>query len=553
MLSPSLASMMAHFILGGPDAAEVHFYHPSSVATSLQEVLEARGTGDWRLPIVGRAAFPIKYDYWFENTVRISPAEPATHFWGRVPLRLLTSFFREFAMTPADDLMVDIGTPVRTAGSGSSFDKTCARLLAASCTSAPKVGAAIIDLGINSTASPDGYGGNLRHAVTSNVNLSDHAEKVLSVLLERLDANGILSDAVVSCALMRPPSSWLKSGKSAFDQSCAPELLDAVNDLSALLARDSFPSVVNISLGTHVGPHNGDSPLEDAVATHLFRKDHCFVVAAAGNDGGKGQAMRREIKSKEREFVVLRTGPRCTELLVEFWWKETYGATTNLAIEADIVALQPRSALGSIKIAPGVAGSFLTAAPAGLPGHLVSQSLFAGKCRNDLSCIAFSLASTSSQSLPETEITFAIESDIDIILNGWIVLAEVEPRTGFIEGGQDGTIMVPASDSIVLGVAGCETSGQMWPHSSRGPAALYDTAGSSTASPLMAHLARLSGDAGTSYASPRAAADAATALANLPVGTSINSPIDLLCETYQLSRTALPPWDKRYGYLKQTC
>jgi len=130
------------------------------------------------------------------------------------------------------------------------------------------------------------------------------------------------------------------------------EMLDAIMALEAQLTQDNLPAAVNISLGTHIGPHNGDSPIEEYIATKLVRPGERFVVAAAGNDGGSGVAAKRVLVANERDFLSLRTGgPRCNEVLVEFWWDDANGG--DLTIEAEIYARPAggsRGLLGVVKI-----------------------------------------------------------------------------------------------------------------------------------------------------------------------------------------------------------
>ena len=137
------------------------------------------------------------------------------------------------------------------------------------------------------------------------------------------------------------------------------------------------------------------------------------------------------------------------------------------------------------------------------------------QCHNNFSCIAFAISSVApGVSLPQLQIRFTLLALRDIVVNAWIVVAEPNSQTTFVAGRQDGTIMVPASEPSVLSVAGLRSTGQMWEGSSRGPAAQYDPAAVVRANPLMAHLANLGSDFGTSYASPRACADAAATLAD---------------------------------------
>jgi hypothetical protein len=565
MFSPSLISMILHSILPEGEVPKpfalgesTDFKESWHLAQHVSDLSTQYKPQVWpRLPIVGRLTGlapkfqPEFFERWFANYVRTDRVEGVTFFWGRVPVNLLAEHFREFHGWDAKDYYLDLGTTVRAAGSNSSFDKNCEMYLKRS---APpgraKVGAAVVDLSSDVKKAPDNYGNSLRHVITTH-ELSDHAEQVLSVLLERLDKHGILGDTTVSCALVVPPVAMVSTGKSCFDQANAVEMLDALKALEPQLTSDNLPVAINMSVGTHVGPHNGDSPLEEYIAKKLFRPRERFVVAAAGNDGSSGLAAKVELVATQTDFLSLQTGSRCKDLLVEFWWDDSTGA--NLKIEADIYEPLPpsgRAHQGVVRIGPGLAGTGLSNYyPAGLQS-MTSQSLFQAKCRNNLSCIAFAL-STTNKALPVLDISFALLSAADVVVNAWIVVCEETPQTTFIAGGPEGNVRVPASESTVLSVAGTEASGQMWAESSRGPTAQYGS-GPVGQVPLMAHLVTLAGGAGTSYSSPRACGDAVAALADYTKRTQCNDATDLLCQAYGLGRKSLPTWNKRSGYHKQT-
>ena len=454
---------------------------------------------------------------------------------------------------------IDLGTPVREAGSGSLYNQKCTNLLpltAANFASA-KVGAAIVDMGKASANPPDDYGGRLRHVVTSvttgnvttGIELSDHAEKVLSVLLERLQSKGVLADTTISCALVEPNVPQIRGGRSCFEQASTKEILDAITALEPQLTADGLPVAINMSLGTHVGPHNGESPLEGYIAGTIATTDR-FVVVAAGNEGGTGHAAKCSLTANEEDLVSVHTGQFCEELLIEFWWDDSQ--TADLSIEVDIWETRPGNARvnhGACTIDSSFAATLSTISF--VPPHMATQSLFSAKCYNNFSCIAFAISSvTPKVALPQLQIRFTLKALRDIVVNAWIVVAEQNPLTTFVAGRLDGTIMVPASDPSTLSVAGLRTSGQLWEGSSRGPAAQYDPAAVVRASPLMAHLANLGTDFGTSYASPRACADATATLADPVKQPKCMDAESLLSQTYGLS--TLSQWNPRSGYHKQT-
>jgi hypothetical protein len=365
-------------------------------------------------------------------------------------------------------------------------------------------------------------------------------------------SNGVLKDTTVSCALVKPPAQNMGIGLSCFDQACTPEVLSALQALEPQLSADGIPVSVNMSLGTHVGPHNGSSPLEEYIANTFVTSDR-YVVAAAGNEGGTGCAAKRILMANEPEFLALRTGTRCKEVLLEFWWDDS--SSKGVSIEADIYEIGPGTAMqnhGTLTINPAIVGTMLNTVSIGLPGTMITHSLFSAKCQNNFSCIAFALSSAApGTTLPQLHVQFRLSATQDVAINSWIVISENDPcLTVFVEGGPEGSITVPATEEKVLSVAGLRPSGQMWEGSSRGPSAEYDTTRNPSGSPYMAHLADLGGgNFGTSFASPRACADVVATL-NSSKAANCKDASTLLAETYGLG--TLRNWNPRFGYHKQT-
>jgi hypothetical protein len=168
-----------------------------------------------------------------------------------------------------------------------------------------------------------------------------------------------------------------------------------------------------------------------------------------------------------------------------------------------------------------------------------------------MSCIAFAVTRPASAS--ELHVSFDITAkSADAVVNAWIVICDPGMKTRFTGSGRDATISVPASDPKVVSVAGYDgTRKQMWRESSRGPASSYSNT-SRTESPSMAHLVEPLGSGsaspGTSFASPRAAADAAQPIADPNRRSNCTEVEKLLAETYG----TLTAWDSRYGLHKQT-
>lgn len=488
-------------------------------------------------------------------------ADPVRGFtWGRMPLNLLIQHFLATGTAMIEQEHLDLGTPVRAA-SGTT-GSTCGTLLAQ--TPAPgsaTVGAAVVDLGDTpaiAAGAPRDFSGKLRHVPYGvPVDLSTHAENVLEVLLDRL--NGIyapgstsanmLSITTVSMALvLNPTPNQVGASKSCFDQHCAPEMLAAVQAINALLDGDKLPAVVNMSLGTHVGPHNGDSPLEQYISGTLFKPSDRFLFAAAGNEGGKGISSRLELKKDEADYMSLIVDEQCTELLVEFWWDDVGPADVEIVAEIEGGGFTP----SRVVIRPGIKGLTTVLAPASMGQRppVSFLTLLESQAHGTMSCIAF--AATRAKPGPEFRVSFDLTAkSADAVVHAWIVICDAAMKTHFTQGGPEATVAAPASDPKVVSVAGYDRAlGQMWRNSSRGPASRYSTA-SRTQSPAMAHLVENLGTGpaspGTSFASPRAAGDASQPLAD-PARRSKCTEVDkLLVETYG----PLTAWDPRYGMRKQ--
>jgi len=65
------------------------------------------------------------------------------------------------------------------------------------------------------------------------------------------------------------------------------QLLEAVHFIFDLAEKENRPCVINISLGTNGGPHDGSTPLEEALDAMVKQRKNCAIVIAAGNSFGK--------------------------------------------------------------------------------------------------------------------------------------------------------------------------------------------------------------------------------------------------------------------------
>jgi hypothetical protein len=476
------------------------------------------------------------------------PGRSGRFFWGRVPVDRLVSYLESRYDVSSEEEFLDLGTPLREDADTSTIAQRCEDLMAKTNPQSANVCVAVIDRGQHAlNATPHDFNGKLAHALTADVRISPHAMQVLSVLLERLDSYGILPETEIVCALVKEQASPINrqtpSKQQCFDQANAVEMLDALKKLRPLLAARGLPVALNMSLGTHVGPHNGESPLEDYIHQLALASPDQYFHVSVGNDGMTGIASRRELTAGIREYLKVRTGPNQPgEILIEFWWREPLKGSLSIGVTVASATGKPLTSSPRINSTP--AGSTLAT---NLPGfnNIVCESLFHARCYNDISCIALALSTKKPPGLPILDLEFTLDCPADVVVNAWITVSK-DRLSAFIEGNNEGTVRVPATDPEVLSVAGIESKGQPWSGSSRGPTGVYPGGGpaQSSTAPYIAFLARHRGQPGTSFASPRACAETA----NIIRDGKRRLIMDLVYKMLNIPSSSSPTWNPRTGF-----
>jgi hypothetical protein len=546
MLSPSLVSVLFH--LARPHAeADGPVVHPNirTAADVLRGPAHPLYEDQW-VPIVARSRDAGRlHARSAKSVVGVGDLDDGggAVVWGRVPLPQLIAYFGEFGERPAEEEYVDLGTPMLAdAAASGSLMSQCDALLRAHPLGRPKVVAAIVDSGSNGKTAED-FNGRLHQVQPHGLKMSYHAVAVLWALIERLAHHKILDRTELHCALVAPPAAAV--GKSCFTHGNSPEMLGALQALGGHLAGNTLPLVINMSLGTHVGPHNGDSPLEDYVKSLPSTAKNRYFFVPSGNDGLSGASATCPLSAKRPDFLRARAQwPGSREILIEFWWRYTDG---DLAI--DVEARDPKGAslivAGSLTIdSASATGVQLTQRTPTSSSYPIFSTLFHANCRNGMSCIAFAMTNTTET---DVDFDFTLTSTTgDPVVNAWVAVAA--DRKAYFIGSKEATNMrVPSVLDELVCVAGVDSKHQPWARSSRGPSATYARTFSSTPeAPRMAHRVDLPSMAGTSFASPRAAADAANVLTT----HSGLKPTDLV--TQLLGSNYTSGWDERTGYGSNT-
>jgi hypothetical protein len=385
---------------------------------------------------------------------------------------------------------------------------------------------AVIDCGIELPAhhQQETLGGRLEHLI-KDVDFSEHASLVLTELIGRLAEHQLLSTCDLVCALVKPPKTVI--GRRCFQHANIVELAHAVRKLGAHVIdpnkrSSGLPLVTNLSMGAHIGPHDGLSPLEKLIDRRLPFGQQRYLVCSAGNDGMACLSARCELRNGSRDFMRIQTSSTgCEDLLVEFWWEEPLHST--MSITARVCNKQKKEVCMPVSIDTNGTGSNITGARLATanPGlnSVVCESLYHARCNGNFSCVAFAMSAKNASDLANLTINIEMRCSehANVAVNAWIVVADHDGAR-FVGGSSGGSITIPATYENAISVAGVEDvpnadpvlRPQPWQESSRGPAANYGTNGqqSSSTLPKLAH--RVDGsvyDYGTSFAAPRAAGD----------------------------------------------
>jgi hypothetical protein len=562
MFTPSLISMVLHSFWSDfniiTDALDLD--HPREVADLLADWSSRRQLRVWpQVPVLARTSDLNRAREHFKECVQFDevPEFSGSLVWGRVPIDRLIKYYSSYCDLPEDDEVFDLGTTLTDAAEGDdSLTEQCEKWLKQTNLNSPNVHICIIDRGKDSSHGPNDFGGYLTHAERSGVDMTDHATQVLYALLERLDHYKILPECKLYCSLVKPPAKPI--GKKCFDHANSVELVTALKKVRGVLSWSLSPVLFNLSMGTHAGPHNGASPLEMYANRQASPSQGRYFFASAGNDGLKGVANRAFLEPNTQESFLLRTGSRQTaELLLEFWWRQPPQGTVEF--EVQIYEYDPekmafsRQFTSTLKISSSKSGVVLAQQPQSFK-NVVCASLFHSRCYKDLSCAALAVSTIGNPGLPIIDIEVTVRSTHQrAIVNGWVVVSD-DPETAFIAGNKSGSLTLPASDLEILSVAGVGRTLQPWGRSSRGPASIYTDYAvmppgpSPQQTPWLAHRVELGalGAVGTSFASPRACADAANIVRAAPRRKQCNSIPNLVAELLRIPRANLS-WTGRWG------
>lgn len=497
-------------------------------------------------PIVGRTrqAPPPSLDGQID-VFEAQPGErgsPFSFFYGYVKASSLRPLATQDREQPADVEYIDLGAAIETEAPAQPDIDRCVALLRR-CTpdiSRARFVVGVVDRGVSSATGPTSLGPGLT-LLSPHLDYDDHALLVLGVLLEALERKGVLSECHLAMWLVGHPPPWVQS--SPFQRGNMPELFRGLKAMFDLMAKHPRKGrAVNLSMGAHVGPHNGYSPIEELVDS--VSTADCRLHVAAGNDGLRAVHASRQLVVGVPEDLIVQMGPGGEDwILVELWWDADCG---DVSLEAALLDAHGKSVFtGSAQVSS-------TKNTAGGPQY----AAFTDRCHDTMSCISFGLKRSPHSNLANNQLIFSLETSSHAAVHAWIVECS-DPQTAFLAGGQDATFRVPSTAREALCVSGAEGATKPWRKSSRG--ASDTTVGNSVApvctqywrtwtgagAPHLAHqvLDATTGTSGTSIASPRAVAETIALLA--ATGKTLRSSDELSAELLGQRRVA---WNNRTGH-----
>ena len=116
-------------------------------------------------------------------------------------------------------------------------------------------------------------------------------------------------------------------------------IADAIDYIFKVADTLNMPAVVNISLGTYLGSHDGNDPASDLIENLLDEKPGRLVVCAGGNSGAQGKYHQHGIASVDTSFVWFLNNPSNqvapNSIYFDLWADDDQIANLNFAMGAD--------------------------------------------------------------------------------------------------------------------------------------------------------------------------------------------------------------------------
>jgi subtilisin family serine protease len=269
------------------------------------------------------------------------------------------------------------------------------------------------------------------------------------------------------------PEADIIAVKSGFEDA---DVLDAADYIFRRAAELGRPAVINMSFGSHWGPHDGTRLLDQAIDELLDRPGR-VIVAAAGNDGGGSPvhigtpSLRRPI-DENYPWMAISPSVGTQSIMVQIWYAPAGFLSVRL--------LLPENDLGDLRD-PGMEwvseGQFrhfsVPSGPlAGAEVVIDAQQLASELLYPDFDSIYVRISDNGDLTIPIDEYIYAIEYDgAGVGLDAYVVWGgsfttklpgsvSFPNRQFLLEGDGDKTIISPASASSAICVGSYVTKSE---------------------------------------------------------------------------------------------
>jgi subtilisin family serine protease len=115
-------------------------------------------------------------------------------------------------------------------------------------------------------------------------------------------------------------------------------IADAVDYIFQVADEYDMPAVVNLSLGSYFGSHDGNDPAAEAIEAMLDEKPGRIVVGAAGNGGNQGKFHAQHMVNTDTSFVWFTNNPSAqlgNNTIFFDLWSDTADALYSFAMGAN--------------------------------------------------------------------------------------------------------------------------------------------------------------------------------------------------------------------------
>lgn len=114
---------------------------------------------------------------------------------------------------------------------------------------------------------------------------------------------------------------------------------DACDYIFSVADEYGMPAVVNLSLGSYLGSHDGNDPAAEYMENLMDEQAGRIIVSAAGNSGSWGKYHCHGIVTNDTTFVWFKSNPSnqlgANKIYFDFWTDTTSAQTIDFAFGAD--------------------------------------------------------------------------------------------------------------------------------------------------------------------------------------------------------------------------